>query len=112
MSSQPPDPVGDYFRRVESVPPLSAQEESELWLAIKTGEGTDAANIRLIEAHLALVIQIARRYDRPDRHFPDVVQEGNVALVRAIEKFDPSAGARFSAFATPLIEDAINKAYG
>ena len=112
MSSQPPDPVGDYLRRVESVPPLSAEEESELWLAIKTGEGTDAAKKRLIEANLALVIPIARRYDKPDRYLPDLVQEGNVALMRAIDMYEPSVGGSFSSFATPRIEDAISTAYG
>jgi DNA-directed RNA polymerase sigma subunit (sigma70/sigma32) len=112
MSSQPPDPVGDYLKQVESVPPLSAQEESELWLAIKNGEGTDAVRKRLIEANLALVIPIARRHDGPDKHVPDLVQEGNLALLRAIETFEPSDGASFSSFATPQIEDAINSAYG
>jgi DNA-directed RNA polymerase sigma subunit (sigma70/sigma32) len=112
VSSQPLDPVDDYLRQVESVPPLSAQEESALWLAIKTGVGSDAAKKRLIEANLALVIPIARRYDRPDRYMPDLVQEGNVALVRAIEIFEPSVGANFSLFATPLVEDAISRVYG
>ena len=112
MSSQPPDPVGDYFKQVESVPPLSAQEERELWLAIKTGEGTDAAKRRMIEANLALVLSIARRYDGPGRYLPDLVQEGNVALVRAIEMFEPSVGGDFSSFASRQIEAAIRAACG
>ena len=79
---------------------------------IQTGEGSDAAKKRLIEANLALVVPIARRYERPDRYLPDLVQEGNIALMRAIGMYEPSVGASFSAFATPQIEDAISTAYG
>jgi DNA-directed RNA polymerase sigma subunit (sigma70/sigma32) len=106
----PPDPFDDYVRRAEAVPPCTAQEESALWEAIKRGDDADAAKKRLLEAKLHMVIPIARQYERPGLRLVDLVQEGNLGLVRAVELFDPSEGRDFSPFASRRIEDAIASA--
>lgn len=109
---EPSDPVDDYLREVESVPPLTSQEEGELWEAFKRGDDTGGARKRLMEANLCLVPPIAVRYEGRGLPFADLVQEGNLGLMRAIEKFDPSEGGEFATFASRRIEDAISNAIG
>lgn len=109
---QPSDPVEDYLREVESVPPLTSQREGELWEAFKRGDDTAGARKRLMEANLCLVPPIAVRYEGRGLPFADLVQEGNLGLMRAIEKFDPSEGGEFATFASRRIEDAISNAIG
>ncbi len=107
MAPEPSDPVEDYLREVESVPLLSRQEEGELWEAFKGGDDTCDAYRRLMEANLRLIFPIAVRYEGRGLPFADLVQEGNLGLLRAVEKFDPSEGGGFAAFASRRIEDAI-----
>ena len=102
----------DFQRGVEAVPPLTAQEESALWKAIKRGDGSDAAKKRLIEANLHMVIPISAKYEGRGLLLVDLVQEGSIGLVRAVELFDPSEGLDFSPFASRQIEDAIASAIG
>ena len=104
---EPSDPVEDYLRDVERVPPLNSHEEGELWEAFKGGDDTGDAYKRLMEANLRLVFPIAVRYEGRGLSFADLVQEGNIGLVRAVEKFDPSEGGDFATFANRRIEDAI-----
>ncbi|MFL6042573.1 MAG: sigma factor [Gaiellales bacterium] len=108
--SQPPDPVQDYLREVEAVPPLSAHEEIVLWQAARSSDGADAAKKRVIEASLRLVIPIAKRYEGRGLTFVDLVQEGNIGLTRAVDLFDPSEGRDFTPFATQQIDAAIASA--
>jgi RNA polymerase primary sigma factor len=107
VSPEPPDPAEDYLRAVESVPLLTSQEEGELWEALKHGDDAGIAHKRLMEAHLRLVLPVAVRYEGRGIPFADLVQEGNIGLLRAVEVFDPSAGGAFSSFASRRIEDAI-----
>ena len=109
---EPSDPVEDYLREVESVPPLTSQEEGELREAFKRGDDTGGAYKRLMEANLRLVPPIAVRYEGRGLPFADLVQEGNLGLMRAVEKFDPSEGGDFATFASRRIEDAIANAIG
>jgi RNA polymerase primary sigma factor len=107
--SQPPDPVQDYLRNVEAVPPVSADEERNL---LEASLSNDAAKKRVIEANLRLVPPIAQRYEGRGLRFVDLVQEGNVALVRAVELFDPSEDGEFTAYASQKIDAAIARALG
>jgi len=112
MTSEPSDPVEDYLREVESVPLLTSQEEGELWEAFKGGDDTGDAYKRLMEANLRLILPIAVRYEGRGLPLGDLVQEGNLGLVRAVETFDPSGGGDFAPFADRRIEDAIANAVG
>jgi RNA polymerase primary sigma factor len=105
---QPPDPVEDHFRNVEAVSPLTVFGRA-LWEAVRGGEGAEAARKRLIEANLRLVAPIAVRYEGRGLAFVDLVQEGNIALVRAVEVFDLSAGRSFGSFACQQIDNDIAK---
>ena len=109
---QPSDPVEDHFRTVEAVPPLTDFEERALWEAVRGGEGAEEGRRRLIEANLRLVAPIAVRYEGRGVAFADLVQEGNIALVRAVELFDPSGGQRFTSFASQQIDHDIARAVG
>lgn len=93
-----------------AVPPLTPDEERELWTAIKSGDGADAAKRRLIEANLKLVIPIARTYEGHGPAFVDLAQEGNLGLIRAVELFDASEGHAFVPFTKRHINDAITRA--
>jgi DNA-directed RNA polymerase sigma subunit (sigma70/sigma32) len=105
MPPEPSDPVADYLRAIEAVPPLPADEE--MALVITSQQGDETARKKLIEASLRLVVPIARRYEGRGMHLPDLVQEGNLGLIRAVERFDPTEGREFSAFATRCIEESI-----
>jgi RNA polymerase primary sigma factor len=102
------DPVKLYLKEIGRVPLLSAEEEVEL--AIKIAQGDDKAKKRLTEANLRLVVSIAKRYVGRGMHFLDLIQEGNVGLIKAVEKFDHTKGFKFSTYATWWIRQAITRA--
>ncbi len=102
------DPVKLYLKEIGRVPLLSAEEEIEL--AMKIAEGSESAKKRLTEANLRLVVSIAKRYVGRGMHFLDLIQEGNVGLIKAVEKFDHTKGFKFSTYATWWIRQAITRA--
>ena len=102
------DPVKVYLKEIGRVPLLSSDEEIEL--AIKIGEGDVAAKQRLSEANLRLVVSIAKRYLGRGMSFLDLIQEGNLGLIKAVEKFDYTKGFKFSTYATWWIRQAITRA--
>ncbi len=102
------DPVKVYLREIGRVPLLSTDEEVEL--AIKIGEGDERAKQRLTEANLRLVVSIAKKYVGRGMYFLDLIQEGNVGLIKAVDKFDYTKGFKFSTYATWWIRQAITRA--
>ena len=102
------DPVKLYLKQIGRVPLLSADEEIKL--AIKINDGDRAAKERLTEANLRLVVSIAKRYVGRGMHFLDLIQEGNLGLIKAVEKFDYTKGFKFSTYATWWIRQAITRA--
>lgn len=102
------DPVKVYLKEIGRVPLLSSEEEIEL--AKKMGEGDVAARKRLSEANLRLVVSIAKRYVGRGMQFLDLIQEGNLGLIKAVEKFDYTKGYKFSTYATWWIRQAITRA--
>lgn len=102
------DPVKVYLKDIGRVPLLSSDEEIELAVLISTGNVY--AKKRLTEANLRLVVSIAKRYVGRGMHFLDLIQEGNVGLIKAVEKFDHSKGFKFSTYATWWIRQAITRA--
>ena len=102
------DPVKVYLKEIGRVPLLSAEEEVEL--AIKMAEGDVSAKKRLSEANLRLVVSIAKRYVGRGMQFLDLIQEGNLGLIKAVEKFDHTKGYKFSTYATWWIRQAITRA--
>ena len=105
------DPVKVYLKEIGRVPLLSPEEETELALKIQAG-GPDGekAKQRLSEANLRLVVSIAKRYVGRGMLFLDLIQEGNLGLIRAVEKFDYQKGFKFSTYATWWIRQAITRA--
>ncbi len=102
------DPVKVYLKDIGRYPLLTPDEEVEL--AKKIGEGDTFAKNRLTEANLRLVVSIAKRYVGRGMHFLDLIQEGNVGLIKAVEKFDHTKGFKFSTYATWWIRQAITRA--
>ena len=102
------DPVKVYLKEIGRVPLLSAEEEVEL--AIRMSQGDVAAKKRLSEANLRLVVSIAKRYVGRGMQFLDLIQEGNLGLIKAVEKFDHTKGFKFSTYATWWIRQAITRA--
>ncbi|MCR5824848.1 MAG: RNA polymerase sigma factor RpoD [Lachnospiraceae bacterium] len=102
------DPVRMYLKEIGKVPLLSAKEELEL--AKKMEQGDEAAKNRLAEANLRLVVSIAKRYVGRGMQFLDLIQEGNLGLIKAVEKFDYRKGYKFSTYATWWIRQAITRA--
>lgn len=102
------DPVKLYLKEIGRVPLLSTEEEVELATSIL--EGNEKAKKRLTEANLRLVVSIAKRYVGRGMHFLDLIQEGNVGLIKAVEKFDHTKGFKFSTYATWWIRQAITRA--
>lgn len=102
------DPVRMYLKEIGKVPLLSGQEEAEL--AQKMSEGDTDAKHRLAEANLRLVVSIAKRYVGRGMLFLDLIQEGNLGLIKAVEKFDYTKGYKFSTYATWWIRQAITRA--
>ncbi len=102
------DPVRMYLKEIGKVPLLSAEEETEL--ARRMEQGDEAAKKKLAEANLRLVVSIAKRYVGRGMLFLDLIQEGNLGLIKAVEKFDYSKGYKFSTYATWWIRQAITRA--
>ena len=102
------DPVRMYLKDIGKVPLLTAGEELEL--AIKMSEGDENAKCRMVEANLRLVVSIAKRYVGRGMNFLDLIQEGNLGLIKAVEKFDYTKGYKFSTYATWWIRQAITRA--
>ena len=102
------DPVRMYLKEIGKVPLLSAEEEIEL--AKKMEEGDERAKQKLAETNLRLVVSIAKRYVGRGMLFLDLIQEGNLGLIKAVEKFDYRKGYKFSTYATWWIRQAITRA--
>ena len=102
------DPVRMYLKEIGVVPLLSNEEEKELAIAVENGDLE--AKQRLAEANLRLVVSIAKRYVGRGMQFLDLIQEGNMGLMKAVDKFDYSKGSTFSTYATWWIRQAITRA--
>lgn len=102
------DPVKVYLKEIGRVPLLTTDEEKTL--AIRINDGDAAAKKRLSEANLRLVVSIAKRYLGRGMQFLDLIQEGNLGLIKAVEKFDYTKGFKFSTYATWWIRQAITRA--
>jgi len=102
------DPVKVYLKEIGTVPLLSPDEEKDL--AMRMADGDTYARDRLVEANLRLVVSIAKRYVGRGMHFLDLIQEGNLGLIKAVEKFDYTKGFKFSTYATWWIRQAITRA--
>lgn len=102
------DPVKMYLKDIGKVPLLSADDEIEL--ARKMMDGDESAKRELSVANLRLVVSIAKRYVGRGMQFLDLIQEGNLGLMKAVEKFDYQKGFKFSTYATWWIRQAITRA--
>lgn len=102
------DPVRMYLKEIGTVPLLSAEEE--LRLAKRKADGDESAKERLIEANLRLVVSIAKRYTGRGMSFLDLVQEGNLGLIKGVEKFDYTKGYKLSTYATWWIRQSVTRA--
>jgi RNA polymerase sigma factor, sigma-70 family len=102
------DPVRMYLKEIGKVPLLDA--ERELYLAERMTQGDELAKNELVEANLRLVVSIAKRYVGKGMFFLDLIQEGNLGLMKAVEKFDYTKGYKFSTYATWWIRQAITRA--
>lgn len=102
------DPVSLYFEAIKHIPPISKEEFEPLW--IKVGKNDKAAKKRATEGNLRLVIPIAKKYYRPTIDFLDLIEEGNLGLMHAVEKFDYTRGFRFSTYAAYWIEQSVRRA--
>ena len=102
------DPVKQYLKEIGRVPLLDPEREAEL--ARRTSEGDEKAKKELVEANLRLVVSIAKRYVGKGLFFLDLIQEGNLGLMKAVSKFDYTKGYKFSTYATWWIRQAITRA--
>ena len=102
------DPVRMYLKEIGKVPLLTAEREKEL--AERMAAGDDTAKTELVEANLRLVVSIAKRYVGKGMFFLDLIQEGNLGLMKAVDKFDYTKGYKFSTYATWWIRQAITRA--
>ena len=102
------DPVRAYLKEIGGVPLLTAEEEAALAAAARAGDA--AARRRLCEANLRLVVSVAKRYAGRGLPFLDLIQEGNLGLMKAAEKFEPERGFKFSTYATWWIRQSITRA--
>lgn len=103
------DSVSLYFHGVKRLSDVSKDDVSELWRLAKKGD--KKAKKRLVESNLRLVIPVAKKYYRSGVDFIDLIMEGNLGLMHAVDKFDPKRGFRFSTYASYWIEQAIRRAY-
>jgi len=108
MTQMAQDVLTQYLGRIRAGKLLDAREEKDL--SRRAREGDMMARRRLIECNLRLVISIAKKYRGRGVHFEDLIQEGNAGLIRAVEKFDPEMGNRFSTYATWWIRQAVTRA--
>src|SRR5215211_2925048 len=106
--SEVPDLIPSYFARIDKGELLTRAEEMDLSLRAKAGDRR--ARQRLIEKNLRLVVSVAKRYRGMGLPFGDLIQEGNIGLMKAVEKFDPDRGFRFSTYATWWIRQAVQRA--
>jgi RNA polymerase primary sigma factor len=97
-----------YLREIARIPLLTREQEGELARRVRAGD--EAAKQRLIEANLRLVVQVARRYINRGLPLPDLIEEGNIGLLRAVEKFEPERGTRFATYAIWWIRQAVSRA--
>lgn len=104
----PDDSVKSFLKDIGRIPLLTTEEEIELAARMETGDAY--AKKRLIEANLRLVVSIAKRYVRRGMQFLDLIQEGNMGLIKAVEKFDYTKGFKFSTYATWWIRQSITRA--
>lgn len=102
------DPVKVYLKEIGRVPLLTPEEEIEL--AIRIADGDEEAKKKLAESNLRLVVSIAKRYVGRGMQFLDLIQEGNLGLIKAVDKFDYTKGFKFSTYATWWIRQAITRA--
>jgi RNA polymerase sigma factor (sigma-70 family) len=102
------DAVSLYFRAIKDFPELSREAFNTLWH--RAHKGDKAAKQELVERNLRLVIPIAKKYYRPGLDFLDIIEEGNLGLMHAIDKFDPKKGFRFSTYGAYWIEQSIRRA--
>lgn len=97
-----------YYKQISKHDLLSAEEEKEL--AVRIQNGDEEARKQLAEANLRLVVKVARKFRHPDLTLADLVQEGNLGLLEAVDKFDPDKGCRFSTYACWWIRQAVSRA--
>ena len=102
------DPVRMYLKEIGRVPLLSADDEREFATAMKNGD--ENAKNKIVEANLRLVVSIAKKHVGKGMAFLDLIQEGNLGLMKAVEKFDSEKGYKFSTYATWWIRQAITRA--
>ncbi|MBE0618652.1 MAG: sigma-70 family RNA polymerase sigma factor, partial [Proteobacteria bacterium] len=107
-SPTPNSSMGLYLRDIRKTRLLTPQEEIDLALRIEKGD--EAARSRMIESNLRLVVKIAKRYVNRGLPFMDLIEEGNVGLIKAVERFKASKGCRFSTYATWWIRQSIERA--
>jgi len=102
------DPVSLYFRGIKDLPKFTPEEQTALWKKAKKGD--KEAKKTLVECNLRLVIPTAKKYYHPGIDFLDLIEEGNLGLMHAVEKFDPKKGFRFSTYAAYWIEQSVRRA--
>ena len=98
-----------YLREAQSIPPLSQEQEAELNERILRSPDDEDAKRKLIEANLRLVVDLAKEAQTSDRSFLNLVQDGNIGLMKAVRYFDHRIHGRFAEFAIPYIRTAINQ---
>src|SRR5437667_4052134 len=101
-------PLETYLREINETPLLNAEQEKELGYRIETGDGE--ARDRMVRANLRLVVNIARSYTGKGLGLQDLIEEGNLGLLRAVEGFDPGMNTRFSTYASYWIKQSIKRA--
>src|SRR4051812_25729391 len=102
------DTISQYFKGIQKLAQVTREEMHELWKKAKKGD--QASKSRIMEANLRLVVPIAKKYHRQGIEFMDLIEEGNLGLMHAIDKFEPSKGYRFSTYASYWIEQSIRRA--